>query len=114
MRPVEQRLPKKNWRKVPVFADITRKAGAFFEAACNMRDFEQEETCTDDDPNSKTYGQAIDRPATYSAATSESCGACAQPRAAVIGFPADGAWRRVEAATAAIHGGISASVKCSN
>jgi hypothetical protein len=40
-------------------------------------------------------------PATYSAATCKSCGACAVPRAAVIGFPAHGAWRVVEKATAA-------------
>ena len=40
-------------------------------------------------------------PATYSDATCKTCGACARPRDAVIGFPADGAWRLVEAATAA-------------
>jgi hypothetical protein len=40
-------------------------------------------------------------PATYSDATCKSCGACAHVRDAVIGFPAHGAWRRVEAATAA-------------
>src|SRR5712675_942956 len=40
-------------------------------------------------------------PATYSDATCKTCGACAQVRNAVIGFPAHGAWRRVEAATAA-------------
>jgi hypothetical protein len=40
-------------------------------------------------------------PATYSDATCKSCGACASVRDAVIGFPAHGAWRRVEAATAA-------------
>jgi len=40
-------------------------------------------------------------PATYSAATCASCGACAEPRGAVIGFPAPGAWRMVEKATAA-------------
>ena len=39
--------------------------------------------------------------ATYADATRKSCGACALPRDAVIGFPAHGAWRRVEAATAA-------------
>jgi hypothetical protein len=42
-------------------------------------------------------------PATYSAATCKSCGACAEPRNAVIGFPAHGAWRMVEKATAARH-----------
>jgi hypothetical protein len=40
-------------------------------------------------------------PATYSAATCKSCGACAKPRGAIIGFPAHGAWRMVEKATAA-------------
>src|ERR1700758_2819938 len=40
-------------------------------------------------------------PATYSGATCKSCGACARVRDAVIGFPAHGAWRQVEAATAA-------------
>jgi hypothetical protein len=40
-------------------------------------------------------------PATYSDATCKSCGACAHDRKAVIGFPAHGAWRQVEAATAA-------------
>ncbi len=39
-------------------------------------------------------------PATYSDATCKTCGACAQVRNAVIGFPAHGAWRQVEAATA--------------
>ena len=40
-------------------------------------------------------------PATYSNATCKSCGACARKREAVIGFPAHGAWRVVEKATAA-------------
>lgn len=40
-------------------------------------------------------------PATYTSATCKSCGACADPREAVIGFPAHGAWRMVEKATAA-------------
>jgi hypothetical protein len=40
-------------------------------------------------------------PATYSDATCKTCGACAHVRDAVIGFPAHGAWRRVEAAVAA-------------
>jgi len=39
-------------------------------------------------------------PATYSDATCKTCGACAGVRDAVIGFPAHGAWRQVEAATA--------------
>jgi hypothetical protein len=40
-------------------------------------------------------------PATYSDATCKTCGACAHARDAVIGFPAHGAWRVVEKATAA-------------
>jgi hypothetical protein len=40
-------------------------------------------------------------PATYTAANCRSCGACAKPRDAVIGFPAHGPWRMVETATAA-------------
>ncbi len=40
MRPVEERKPKKDWRSVPVFTDITRDACAFLEAACNVRYFE--------------------------------------------------------------------------
>jgi hypothetical protein len=40
-------------------------------------------------------------PATYTDATCKSCGACAEPRDAVIGFPAHGAWRMVEKAIAA-------------
>jgi hypothetical protein len=40
-------------------------------------------------------------PATYTDATCKSCGACARVRGAVIGFPAHGAWRVVEKATAA-------------
>jgi len=37
----------------------------------------------------------------YTDATCRSCGACAQPRDAVIAFPAHGAWRLAEKATAA-------------
>jgi hypothetical protein len=40
-------------------------------------------------------------PATYSDATCKTCGACARVRDAIIGFPAHGAWRQVEAAMAA-------------
>src|SRR5712672_4245740 len=40
-------------------------------------------------------------PATYTDATCKSCGACAEPREAVIGFPAHGPWRMVENAIAA-------------
>jgi hypothetical protein len=61
MTPVDERKPKKDWRSVPVFADITRDACAFLEAACNVRYFEQEQICKDGDPRSKTYGQVIDR-----------------------------------------------------
>ena len=38
--------------------------------------------------------------ATYSDATCKTCGACARVRDTVIGFPAHGAWRQVEAAMA--------------
>jgi hypothetical protein len=61
MRPVDERKPKKDWRTTPVFADITRDACTFLEAACNVRYFEQEQICKDGDPRSKTYGQVIDR-----------------------------------------------------
>ena len=47
-------------------------------------------------------------PATYTDATCKSCGACAHARDAVIGFPAHGAWRQVEAATAARDVAVSA------
>src|ERR1700732_4981137 len=40
-------------------------------------------------------------PATYSDATCKTCGACARVRDALIGFPAHGAWQKVEAAMAA-------------
>jgi hypothetical protein len=40
-------------------------------------------------------------PATYTDATCKTCGACAKARDTVIGFPGHGAWRQVEAATAA-------------
>jgi hypothetical protein len=40
-------------------------------------------------------------PATYSDATCKSCGARARARDTVIGFPAHGAWRKIETATAA-------------
>jgi hypothetical protein len=47
--------------RTPVFADITRDACAFLEAACNVRYFEHEQVCKDGDPRSKTYGQIIER-----------------------------------------------------
>jgi hypothetical protein len=40
-------------------------------------------------------------PATYSGAICKNCDACARSRDAVIGFPAHGAWRQIEAATTA-------------
>ena len=40
-------------------------------------------------------------PAAYTAATCETCRACARPREAIIGFPAHGDWRAVETAVAA-------------
>jgi hypothetical protein len=52
-------------------------------------------------PNRTPAGRRIAIcPATYTAATCRSCGACAEPREAVIGFPAHGPWRLVEQATA--------------
>jgi hypothetical protein len=35
MMPVEERKPKKDWRSIPAFADITRDACTFLEAACS-------------------------------------------------------------------------------
>ena len=61
MTPEEGRRPRKNWRNVPLFGDITRQVRDFLEGACNVRYFEKEETLTDGDPSSKTYGQVIDR-----------------------------------------------------
>jgi hypothetical protein len=61
MTPVEDRRPKKDWRNVPVFTDITSNACAFLEGACNVRYFEQEQICKDGDPWSMTYGQVLDR-----------------------------------------------------
>jgi hypothetical protein len=55
MRPVDERKPKKDWRSVPVFTDITHDACALLEAACNVRYFEQEQICTD------AAGKVIDR-----------------------------------------------------
>ncbi len=61
MTPEEERKPRKNWRSVPLFRDITREVRDFLEAACNVRYFEKEETLTDGDPSSKTYGQVTQR-----------------------------------------------------
>jgi hypothetical protein len=55
MTPVEDRKPKRSWATTPLFADITREACAFLEAACNIRYFEQEQVCTD------TSGKVLDR-----------------------------------------------------
>ena len=55
MTPVEERKPKKDWRSIPVFADITRDACAFLEAACSVRYFEQEQICKD------ASGKVLDR-----------------------------------------------------
>jgi hypothetical protein len=59
--PAEKAKRRRLWAATPVFADITRDVCAFLEAACNVRYFEQEQTCKDGDPRSKTYGQIIDR-----------------------------------------------------
>jgi hypothetical protein len=61
MTPEDERKPKKNWRSVPLFRDVTREVRDFLEAACNVRYFEKEETLTDGNPASNTYGQVIDR-----------------------------------------------------
>jgi hypothetical protein len=49
--PAEERKPKKDWRGVPVFQDISRDACAFLEAACNIRYFEQEQIMKDNAGN---------------------------------------------------------------
>jgi hypothetical protein len=59
--PAEKAKRRRLWAATPVFAEITRDVCAFLEAACNVRYFEQEQTCKDGDPRSKTYGQIIDR-----------------------------------------------------
>ncbi|HLY45993.1 MAG TPA: hypothetical protein VKQ73_10475 [Stellaceae bacterium] len=61
MTPVEERKPKREWRSVPLFRDVAREARDFLEAVCNVRYFEQEQTCRDMVPGSKTYGQIVDR-----------------------------------------------------
>jgi hypothetical protein len=55
MTPPEERRPKKDWRRTPLYADITREARDFLEAACNIRYFEQEQVCTD------AAGKVLDR-----------------------------------------------------
>jgi len=52
-------------------------------------------------PRYTRAGRRIAGPATYSDATCKTCGTCARVRDAVIGFPAHGAWRKVETAMAA-------------
>jgi hypothetical protein len=47
--------------RTPVFADITREARDFLEGACNVRYFESVQELKDGKPDSKTYGQVIDR-----------------------------------------------------
>jgi hypothetical protein len=61
MTPIEERKPKRNWRTILLLTDISREARDFLEAVCNVRYFEQEETCRDMVPGSKTYGQITDR-----------------------------------------------------
>jgi hypothetical protein len=61
MTPEEDRKPKKDWRIVPFFKDITHEARDFLEGVCNIRYFEFEQTLRDGVPGSKTYGQVIDR-----------------------------------------------------
>lgn len=61
MTAVEERSPKKDYRSVPLFADISRAARDFLEGLRNVRYFEQEQVLTDGDPKSKSYGQVVDR-----------------------------------------------------
>ena len=61
MTPEEDRKPKREWRTVPFFKDITREARDFLEGVCNVRYFEFEQTIRDGVPGSKTYGQITDR-----------------------------------------------------
>src|SRR5712691_760785 len=61
MTPVEDRRPKRDWKTIPLFRDISHEARDFLEAVCNVRYFEQEQTCRDMVPGSKTYGQITDR-----------------------------------------------------
>jgi hypothetical protein len=55
MEPLEERKPKKDWKGIPVFHDITGDARAFLEAACNVRYFEQEQIMKDN------TGKVLDR-----------------------------------------------------
>ena len=61
LTPEEERRPKRNWRTIPFFRDVSREARDFLEAACNVRYFEQEQTLRDMVPGSKTYGQITGR-----------------------------------------------------
>src|ERR1700730_10085858 len=61
MTPEEDRKPKKEWRTVPFFKDITREARDFLDGVCNIRYFEFEQTIKDGVPGSKTFGQITDR-----------------------------------------------------
>ena len=51
MTPAEERKPQKDWRNVPLFADISREARDFLEGVCNVRYFEKEQVLTDGDPS---------------------------------------------------------------
>jgi hypothetical protein len=61
LTPEEERKPRNDWREVLLFQDIGIAARDFLEAACNVRYFEEEQTCRDMVPGSKTCGQIIDR-----------------------------------------------------
>ena len=58
MTPEEERKPRKDWRNVPSSA-TSRARFAISSRSCNVRYFEKEETLTDGDPSSKTYGQVM-------------------------------------------------------
>jgi hypothetical protein len=47
--------------RTPVFADISPEACDFLEGLCNVRYFTSEQTMTDGNRSSKTYGQIISR-----------------------------------------------------
>jgi len=55
MTPAEERKSRRDWKGVPLFADIGRGVRDFLEAVCNVRYFEQERVCKGAD------GRVIDR-----------------------------------------------------
>jgi hypothetical protein len=47
LTPEEDRKPKRDWKSIPLFKDVSREARDFLEAVCNVRYFEQEQKCVD-------------------------------------------------------------------